>query len=123
MPPIGLNSLLLATRGDQAEMIFDWSVTPDASRLRIVVRFGEADRPVHEAVAYVPWKSNQKVKIQGNAPTTSVNGDVAVWWGADDSYVVRFEGYMVRPDYIRMYGIVIVFAYLSHTTAEADASE
>jgi hypothetical protein len=105
-------------------MTFHWSATPEGKNLKIKVRFGGGGATDNEATANVLWGSIQAVKINGGSAEISVSGDISVSWGADDSYVVTFLGQMVRPHYVNILtGPLIVSAYLSHTTAEADGSE
>jgi hypothetical protein len=122
--PHELSSTLSATRSTEPDMSFEWKGVPEGNVLKIEARFGGGHALDNYHFVYVPWRSDKEVPFQSKPSAVIVNGDVRVFWGADDSYAIIFSGNMARGGYSNIIGRpVIVFAYLTHTMAEANDSE
>jgi hypothetical protein len=124
MPWLHLSSTLSATRSNVPDMTFEWRGIREFNELKVEVKFGGGNATDNVHSIKVPWRSIQQFPFNGGSSAINVQGEVRVFWGADDSYVVMFSGDMIRGNVNNIIGRpVIVCAYLSHTTAEADESE
>lgn len=90
-----------ATRGAETspDFTFIWDASEQGQTLVVNCNFGGQTNQNNSATATIPWGSSTPVTMsnQQNNPAISVVGNVqALWSPSQTSYVVLFNGAMVR---------------------------